>query len=242
MQPGHLASAPVGCLGNCQTQQHRQVDLARDLHRQPFPSPAPGLLLLDGAAAASPDLRRVFGYVTQWDVLFSLLTVREALLFSPRLHLGATLPVPAKDMHARVDALLQDLTLCRAATIKDLSDGERRRVSIGVEAVHDPAVLITSGLDSASAPDRGRALHLGRDARVHDHTVVAMAGLTRGGNRGGSSGLVAGEGEPRHRIGGCGWIRSRDAGLGGAGEYGAAARVWRGGGATRVSITPVGAQ
>jgi hypothetical protein len=40
---------------------------------------------------------------------------------------------------------------------------------------------------------------------------------------------VAGEGEPRCRIGGCGWIRSRDAGLGAAGGYEAAARVWRGG-------------
>ncbi|KAG2570031.1 ABC transporter G family member 5-like [Panicum virgatum] len=119
------------------------------------PSPAPDLLLLDGAAAASADLRRVSGYVTQRDVLFPLLTVRETLLFSARLRLGATLP--AKDMDARVDALLDDLTLRRVAAtrIKDLSGGERRRVSIGVEAVHDPAVLIldepTSGLDSASA-------------------------------------------------------------------------------------------
>jgi ABC-type multidrug transport system ATPase subunit len=120
------------------------------------PSPAPELrLLLDGAAATSADLRRVSGYVTQRDVLFPLLTVRETLLFSARLRLGATLP--GKDVDARVDALLDDLTLRRAAAtrIKDLSGGERRRVSIGVEAVHGPAVLIldepTSGLDSASA-------------------------------------------------------------------------------------------
>lgn len=117
----------------------------------PFP---PDLLLLDGAAARSADLRRVSGYVTQQDVLFPLLTVHETLLFSARLRLGAA----TGDSHARrVDALLDDLTLRRVATtrIKDLSGGERRRVSIGVEAVHDPQVLIldepTSGLDSASA-------------------------------------------------------------------------------------------
>jgi ABC-type multidrug transport system ATPase subunit len=122
----------------------------------PSPQPQPDLLLLlDGAAAHSADLRRVSGYVTQQDVLFPLLTVRETLLFSARLRLGARLS--AKDMHARADALLDDLTLRRVAAtrIKDLSGGERRRVSIGVEAVHDPPVLIldepTSGLDSASA-------------------------------------------------------------------------------------------
>jgi len=48
------------------------------------PSPQHDLLLLDGAAAHSADLRRVSGYVTQQDVLFPLLTVRETLLFSAR--------------------------------------------------------------------------------------------------------------------------------------------------------------
>lgn len=118
------------------------------------PSP-PRDLLVNGAAADSAELRRVSGYVTQRDVLFPLLTVRETLHFSARLRLGAR--VPPKDIHARVDALIDDLTLARVAAtrVKDLSGGERRRVSIGVEAVHDPAVLIldepTSGLDSASA-------------------------------------------------------------------------------------------
>ncbi|RLM65653.1 ABC transporter G family member 5 [Panicum miliaceum] len=137
------------------------------------PSPPPDLLLIDGAATASADLRRVSGYVTQRDVLFPLLTVRETLLFSARLRLGAALP--AKDMDARVDTLLDDLTLRRVAAtrIKDLSGGERRRVSIGVEAVHDPAVLIldepTSGLDSASALQILRSLLADAGLRLPPH-------------------------------------------------------------------------
>ncbi|CAO1943465.1 unnamed protein product [Urochloa humidicola] len=140
----------------------------------PTSSPPPAdsaLLLLDGAAATSADLRRVSGYVTQRDVLFPLLTVRETLLFSARLRLGAA---AARD--DTVDALLDELSLGRVAgaRIKDLSGGERRRVSIGVEAVHDPAVLIldepTSGLDSASALQIVGALRAMAEAR--GRTVV----------------------------------------------------------------------
>ncbi|GJN01210.1 hypothetical protein PR202_ga18457 [Eleusine coracana subsp. coracana] len=44
-------------------------------------------LRLDGAVASSAELRRVCGYVTQRDVLYPLLTVRETLHFSARLSL-----------------------------------------------------------------------------------------------------------------------------------------------------------
>jgi ABC-type multidrug transport system ATPase subunit len=94
----------------------------------------------------------VSGYVTQHDVLFPLLTVRETLLFSARLRRPSS-----PNEEEVVDALLDELSLRRVSgtRVKDLSGGERRRVSIGVEAVHDPPVLIldepTSGLDSASA-------------------------------------------------------------------------------------------
>ncbi|XP_051189070.1 ABC transporter G family member 5-like [Lolium perenne] len=111
-----------------------------------------GHLRVNGTPVDAAALRRLCGYVTQQDVLFPLLTVRETLHFSARLRLG-----PAAYVPGAVDALVSDLALSRVADarVKDLSGGERRRVSIGVEAVHDPAVLIldepTSGLDSASA-------------------------------------------------------------------------------------------
>ncbi|CAM6108911.1 unnamed protein product [Calypogeia fissa] len=106
------------------------------------------------------QFRRVSSYVMQDDALFPTLTVRETLLFSARLRLPSTMSLGLKK--ARVDALLLELGLEHVAnsrigseTIRGVSGGERRRVSIGVDVVHDPSVLLldepTSGLDSGAA-------------------------------------------------------------------------------------------
>ncbi|KAL2496467.1 ABC transporter G family member 10 [Forsythia ovata] len=104
------------------------------------------------------SFRRLSGYVTQDEVLFPLLTVEEILTYS------ALLRVPGGKTVAkhRVKMLMKELGLDHIAGSRigegsshGISGGERRRVSIGMELVHDPAVLLidepTSGLDSASA-------------------------------------------------------------------------------------------
>ncbi|XP_068648018.1 ABC transporter G family member 5 [Aristolochia californica] len=102
--------------------------------------------------------KKMSGYVSQRDTLFPLLTVYETLLFSAKLKLR----LPGSQLITRVDNLIQELGLGHVAGIRvgddrvrGISGGERRRVSIGVEVVHDPSVLIldepTSGLDSTSA-------------------------------------------------------------------------------------------
>eukprot|EP01018_Ginkgo_biloba_P000809 Gb_24085 [translate_table: standard] len=104
--------------------------------------------------------RRISGYVTQDDALFPLLTVEETLMFSAKLRLPCV--VPEAEKIARVKALLNELGLQHVSAsrignddIRGISGGERRRVSIGVDVIHDPAVLLldepTSGLDSAAA-------------------------------------------------------------------------------------------
>ncbi|RYR03266.1 hypothetical protein Ahy_B06g082118 isoform D [Arachis hypogaea] len=89
-----------------------------------------------------------------------MLTVEETLMFSAEFRLPRSLSRSKKK--ARVHALIDQLGLRNAATTvigdeghRGVSGGERRRVSIGIDIIHDPIVLFldepTSGLDSTSA-------------------------------------------------------------------------------------------
>ncbi|KAK8586766.1 hypothetical protein V6N13_085790 [Hibiscus sabdariffa] len=122
------------------------------------PARLSGNVLVNNKAMDPGHFRRVSGYVAQDEFLFPVLTVEETLMYSARLRLH--------DEHnrvvIRVKELLQELGLELVANVRigdesnrGISGGEKRRVSIGVDLVHDPAVLLldepTSGLDSASA-------------------------------------------------------------------------------------------
>ncbi|GLU18083.1 hypothetical protein SLE2022_344030 [Rubroshorea leprosula] len=117
-----------------------------------------GQVLVNGRPIDAKSFRRVSGYVTQDDALFPLLTVEETLMYSAFLRL----PGGRREAMSRVKVLMRELGLEHVAGSRigegsncGISGGERRRVSIGVDLVHDPAVILidepTSGLDSASA-------------------------------------------------------------------------------------------
>ncbi|KZS98849.1 ABC transporter [Sistotremastrum niveocremeum HHB9708] len=100
------------------------------------------------------------GFVDQADVLPPTLSPFEALLFAAKLRLPESIPLSSKV--SRVYDVLSQLGLSDVANNRigsgerrGLSGGEMRRVSIGLELVGDPEVLIldepTSGLDSVSA-------------------------------------------------------------------------------------------
>ncbi|KAF3677182.1 ABC transporter G family member 10 [Capsicum annuum] len=122
------------------------------------PTTVIGEVLLNGHPVNAKCFRRISGYVTQEDALFPLLTVEETLMYSALLRLQGG----KKEAANRVGVLIKELGLEKVAgarvgggSNRGISGGERRRVSIGVELVHDPAVILidepTSGLDSASA-------------------------------------------------------------------------------------------
>ncbi|XP_056696633.1 ABC transporter G family member 5 isoform X2 [Spinacia oleracea] len=121
-------------------------------------TPHSGSILINSNAIETANFNKISGYVTQKDMLFPLLTVEETLLFSAKLRLK----LPPSELTSRVKSLMQELGLDHVANtrvgndgIRGISGGERRRVSIGVDVIHDPKVLIldepTSGLDSTSA-------------------------------------------------------------------------------------------
>eukprot|EP00742_Colponemidia_sp_Colp-10_P015669 GILJ01017902.1.p1 GENE.GILJ01017902.1~~GILJ01017902.1.p1 ORF type:complete len:745 (-),score=102.47 GILJ01017902.1:134-2368(-) len=114
-----------------------------------------GEILLNGEPLEKGH-RAVLGYVRQEDVFFGNLTVREALNYSVRLRCGHLSKARKKKY---VDYVLNSLSLNKSADtiIGDelthgISGGERKRLSIGIELVTDPAVLFldepTSGLDA----------------------------------------------------------------------------------------------
>ncbi|HVS68677.1 MAG TPA: ATP-binding cassette domain-containing protein [Mycobacteriales bacterium] len=94
--------------------------------------------------------RRGIGYVAQHDTLHGELTVRQTLDYAAELRLPG---VGAEERRARVDALIDEIRVRPqvATRVQSLSVGQRKRVSIAVELLSRPEVLIldepTSSLD-----------------------------------------------------------------------------------------------
>lgn len=119
-----------------------------------------GEITLNGEQLESRLLKVISAYVMQDDLLFPMLTVEETLMFAAEFRLPRTLSKSKKRL--RVQALIDQLGLRNAAKTvigdeghRGVSGGERRRVSIGTDIIHDPILLFldepTSGLDSTSA-------------------------------------------------------------------------------------------
>ncbi|KAK1282347.1 ABC transporter G family member 8 [Acorus calamus] len=118
-------------------------------------SPSQGTLLVNSTPLHPSSFRKLSAYVPQYDSSLPLLTVSETFAFAARLLLPRAGPSKVSSV---VTTLLSELGLSHVAHVRlscGLSGGERRRVSIGLSLLHDPAVLLldepTSGLDSASA-------------------------------------------------------------------------------------------
>ncbi|RXW15568.1 hypothetical protein EST38_g10280 [Candolleomyces aberdarensis] len=125
------------------------------------------------------------GFVPQQDILPATLTVFETLLFAARLRLPEN--VPDTEKHQRVLDLLQKLGIdhikdtrigdVTGGKARGISGGEMRRVTIGLELISEPDVLLldepTSGLDSVSAARIANVLHAIAHDPVNPVPVIA---------------------------------------------------------------------
>lgn len=118
-----------------------------------------GTILANNKNPSKQIMKRT-GFVTQDDILYPHLTVRETLVFCSLLRLPKSLSNKEKTLIA--ESVISELGLTKCVNtiignsfIRGISGGERKRVSIAHEMLINPSLLIldepTSGLDSTAA-------------------------------------------------------------------------------------------
>ena len=106
--------------------------------------------------------RSTIGYVPQDDIIHLNLTVRKALQYAAQLRLP---DATSAEIEKRIEKVVDDveLTAHLDTVIKDLSGGQRKRVSIAVELLADPGIFFldepTSGLDPGLEKKFMRMMH-----------------------------------------------------------------------------------
>lgn len=118
-----------------------------------------GNVLCNGSVVDKRSFRKETGYVMQNDALFPMLTVRETIRFAAYLRIANATRQEKNEIADKTITLLR-LDDCADTIVGDndnrgISGGQKRRVSIGVDIVHEPSVIFldepTSGLDSSTA-------------------------------------------------------------------------------------------
>lgn len=120
-----------------------------------------GDMLYNGAVPSETVIRSVTSFVTQDDdALMPSLTVRESLRFAAGLRLPNWMSRDEKNRRAEDILYKMGLKECAdnmigSELIKGISGGEKRRVTIAIQILTDPKVLLldepTSGLDAFTA-------------------------------------------------------------------------------------------
>ncbi|CAF3484152.1 hypothetical protein SNK03_012781 [Fusarium graminearum] len=120
-----------------------------------------GKLTFNGALPSDSVIRSVCSYVCQDDdALLPSLTVRETLRFAAGLRLPSFMSKDEKNRRAEEVLLKMGLKDCAdnlvgGELVKGISGGEKRRVSIAIQVLTDPRILLldepTSGLDAFTA-------------------------------------------------------------------------------------------
>ncbi len=123
---------------------------------------ASGAILVNGTEVPQSDFKTVTKLIPQEDVLLTAFTVREVLHYQSELVLPGSMTRAAKAERILRVVRAMNLESCLDVKIgtvdsRGISGGQRKRVSIAMDLLSNPAVLCvdepTSGLDSKTAED-----------------------------------------------------------------------------------------
>ncbi len=124
--------------------------------------------------------RTSLGYVPQDDIIHKQLTVQQVLHYAARLRLPPD--TTEQERSQLVEAAMQQLQLTerRDTQVSELSGGQRKRVSIGVELLNQPGLFFldepTSGLDPGLEETM---MYLFRDLSRQGRTVIVITHATK---------------------------------------------------------------
>ncbi|XP_033897219.1 cholesterol transporter ABCA5 isoform X1 [Acipenser ruthenus] len=115
------------------------------------------------------EMRRLVGICPQFNIMFEVLTVEEHLRI-----FAAIKGIPPGDINREVAKVLKDLDLEKImdAQAKNLSGGQKRKLSVGIAILGDPKILLldepTAGMDPCSRHQVWSLLK----SRRSDHVTV----------------------------------------------------------------------
>ncbi|KAJ3259370.1 ATP-binding cassette sub- A member 5, partial [Borealophlyctis nickersoniae] len=114
-----------------------------------------------------PQIRQMLGVCPQHDILLDELTVAEHL----RIFAGLK---GVRDIDARVEEVVRDVDLVdkRDALSKELSGGQKRKLSVGIALVGRPKILLLDEPTSGMDPFSRRKLWTHLSTTKHDRTTL----------------------------------------------------------------------
>ncbi|KAG8008859.1 ATP-binding cassette sub-family A member 5 [Nibea albiflora] len=117
--------------------------------------------------ADASEMKQLVGICPQFNIIFDVLTVEEHLRI-----FAAIKGIPPADIDAEVTKVLKDLDLEKIMTAqaKNLSGGQKRKLSVGIAILGDPKILLldepTAGMDPCSRHQVWSLLKSRRAGRV----------------------------------------------------------------------------
>ncbi|KAB0799693.1 hypothetical protein PPYR_07573 [Photinus pyralis] len=132
-----------------------------------------GELLVNDEPRVESSFKKIMCYIMQDDCLQPLLTVKEVMMIAARLKLPDTVSREEKKLKIQETLEAIGLDVCCDTRTGSLSGGQRKRLSIALELLRNPQVLIldepTSGLDSSTSK---QCIMLLKELSAEGRTVI----------------------------------------------------------------------